>query len=272
MYGTSQRQVRNFFFGSGAPATITLIAFNVVSFFAGAILQSANPFVWLAFTTTLWPQNFWTLVTWPLMGGGHPITVLFAALWAFWVGGSLERSWGTRTFLTFLGAVSALTAFTVWIGSRLLGVPSGMAGLWLAMAAPTIAWCVINPREVIRLYAVLPIPAKWLAILTMVMLWYEMGPPVLGLFALSGCAAAYWYAQHGRTGYRVQANPRGRWGNAPGETGKPPLRFRDFDREPPAARGLNPLDKLRAWRQRRQLEQLWKRSGFSDDEKDNRRR
>jgi membrane associated rhomboid family serine protease len=264
---------------AGIPATMTLIAANAItflaSFFTGGWARG-GPFWWLVFTSDTWPQNFWTLITWPLVAPVDLIGLLFGGIWAYWIGSSLERAWGTRAFLVFLVALSALTALTLWMGGRLLGVPVAAQGLWLAIAAPTVAWCVLNQREVIRLYAVIPIPAPLLAWLTVALTWFQVsmqgGNPFLGAFALSGCAAAYWYAKNGRYAHRGYARTGGRFGGAPATGGSPPLRFRDFDRDPPVARGFDPVRGLRSWWQRRQLEKLWKRSGFSDPDEKNHRR
>ncbi len=245
MYGTPHRRAADFLFAAGIPATMTLIAANVItflaSFFTGGWARG-GPFSWLVFTGDTWPQNFWTLLTWPLVAPIDLIGLLFGGLWAYWIGGSLERSWGTRPFLVFLVAASALTALTLWVGGLLLGAPVRAMGLWLATAAPTVAWCVLNQREVIRLYAVILIPAPLLAWLTVALTWFQIsvqgGNPFLGAFALSGCAAAYWYAKSGRHLYRGYSNA----GGAPGasRTGSPPLQFRDFDRDPPVGRGFDP--------------------------------
>lgn len=273
MYGTPQRRApQNFQWASGIPVTITLIAANAVTFLIGFSTFNrggAGPgglLSWLVFSSLTWPTDFWTPVTWPLVAPIDLIGLLFGGLWAYWMGGSLERSWGTRAFLLFLAATSALTALTLYGGGMLLGVPVIARGLWLAIAAPTIAWCVLNAREVIRLYAVIPVPAPILAWLTIGLTWFQVsisgGHPLLGLFALSGCAAAYWYARNGSRFFG---------GLGVGKRGEPPLRFRDFDRTPAARRGFS----LRRWlderRQRRELEKLLKRSGFSDpDERDRR--
>ena len=255
MYGTPQRRSGNFAFAADIPATAFLIAANVVTFLAAffaADWSSDRLFWWLKFTSVTWPQFFWTLITWPLVAEVNLIGLLFGGLWAYWIGGLL------------------------------LGRPVHAQGLWLAIAAPTIAWCVLNKREVIRLYAIIPIPAPILAWLTVAITWFSVSMsgnhPLLGLFALSGCAAAYGYATHGRYAYRGYAGTSGPLGGLRGGGGgrsgggSPPLRFRDFDREPePVHRGFDPIGRLRAWRQRRQLEKLFKRSGFSDPDEKNRR-
>lgn len=277
MYGSPRRSAQNLFLASGAPVTMTLIAANVATFLVGFFTFNqawpgpGGPFWWLVFTGQIWPTFFWTALTWPLVAPIELIGLLFGCLWAYWMGTSLERSWGTRPFLLFLAATSALTALTLWLGGRLLGAPVIAQGIWLAIAAPTVAWCVLNAREVIRLYMVIPVPAPLLAWLTVAFTWFQVsisgGHPLLGLFALSGCAAAFWYARQGRYAFggnaRASSRPSGGFRSG-GRGGESPLRFRDFDREPAGRRGWN----LKRWlddrKQRRELEKLLRRSGFSD--------
>jgi hypothetical protein len=96
------------------------------------------------------------------------------------------------------------------------------------------------------------------------------GNPLMGLFALSGCAAAYWYAKHGRYAYRGYSRSDSRGGRTVTSPAGTTLRFRDFDREPSAPRrGFSLKRWLESRRQRRELDKLWKRSGFSDRDKTN---
>ena len=253
MYNSPQQRIQRLFSTTGAPATIILIAINVISFFCGGALGPATPFRGLLFIGALWPHQVWTALTWPLVGGGHPFALLMVCAWAFWVCGSLERSWGTRTFLGFFFASAALMALSVWAGGHLLGYSGiGLAGLQFAIAAPTVAWCVLNSRETINLYGVLPIPAPWILALTLVIVWFELGAGVIGLFGLIPCGVAYAYARYGRTPWR---------GYAPARPNVPPLRFSDPDRV--TARG--PFGWFRARREQRKLEKLWKNSTKGDD-------
>jgi hypothetical protein len=268
------RRVQDYLSASRCPATIVLIAINVIAFFCDAILHASNPFVHLIFVSSAMPSHFWTLFTWPLVGGGHPLWLLFACIWAFWACGSLERSWGTVPFTGFFLATNALMALTTWAGGQWLGVPVAFAGLWLAVAAPTVAWCAINARETVNLWMVFNIPAPFLALFTVVIVWYEVGPPVLGLFALSGCAAAYWYAATGRYAYRGYASVRNPFARSEGSG--PRLRLQHFDRDSERStvgmRRLSPFAWYRARQERRKLEKLWERSMPSDPEDGENRR
>ena len=254
-YNSPQQRLQRFIATTGAPVTVTIIALNVVSFFCGEILRASSPFHWLTFNSMLFPQRFWTLFTWPLAGGGHPFNLLLMCMWAFWVCGSLERSWGLKTFLAFFFGCAGLMALSVWIGGGLIGVPLiPLAGLYLAVAAPTVAWCVVNAREAIMLYGVFRIPAPVLLALTLVVVWYELGSGVVGLFGLISCGVAYWYARYGRFMLRGFAPSRSQ--------SPPPLRILDEDRV--SSRG-GLAGWLRAKQEQRKLEKLWKNSTKNDD-------
>lgn len=266
---------------------MTLITANVIGFFLLAAFRSLGVGQWLAFQTPLWPRLFWTLITWPLVPTTGLVDVLglvFAAGWTYFYLGSLERSWGTRPLVTFLVATSALTAFTVWLGSRLVG-PGVLAGLWIAVGPATVVWAVLNYRETVNLFF-LPLPAPLIGVIGAAIVWFNAGAaygnPLIGLFALSGCAAAWWYAKYGRYGsdgytQKSGGSGGGRLGNLLGgnrgtttrtttSASGTTLRFRDFDREPARKSPFNLRRFLQDRKQRRELEALWKRSGFDDKE------
>jgi membrane associated rhomboid family serine protease len=263
------REIQRFFLGGGMPVTMCLLAANVVTFLVSFFLMRSGPggpFSWLVFNSDRWPDVPWTILTWPLVAPLDLIGLLFGGLWMFWVGGSLERSWGWRTFLGFLAATAALSALTLWGASRIFQVPVLVQGLWLASAPATVAWCVLNRREVIRLYAIIPIPAPVLMWLTMAITWfqYSMGArnPIFGLFALSGCAAAYWYVTGGK--YSLS-----RMGTSSGDRPQRMGGYGPRDRESVErdTGGFNPLRWWRERQQRKRLEAMFRRSGFDDDER-----
>lgn len=275
MYDNPGRRLHKAFFGAGIPVTMFLIAANILTFFIGNIARASVPTLSLAFIGSEWLPRFWTLVTWPLVNFDPPFALLFTCLWAYMMCGSLERSWGARTFAGFFVALSALMAFTTWAGGQILHQQVGLAGLRFAIAAPTIAWCALNRREVLNFFGIIPVPAPLLALLTVVIVWYEVGPPLLGLFALSGCAAAYAYVQYGGSSYRGYAGRGGFFGGATqAKTPRPALRMRHFDRESereaPVSVGLSPVRWWRARRERKKLEALWNRSNPNDPKQDER--
>jgi hypothetical protein len=242
---------------AGIPVTLTLLAANLVTFLVAFFtMQGRNPFAYLAFYTGSFPAFFWTPFTWPLVAPLDLIGLLFGGFLAYQIGGSIERSWSSRVYGLFLVATSVVTALTLYGGAKLLGVDAVARGLYLAMAAPTVAWCMINRREVVSFWFI-PIPAPVLAGLTVALTWFTVsvgaGSPFLGIFALSGCALAYWYATQGRyknSGYRQNTRPVSR-PSRPGVGG---------------ATGFHPLRWWKERQERKRLEAIFRRSGFTDED------
>jgi membrane associated rhomboid family serine protease len=268
-----QNDFRRFFTRGGFPVTVTLM----VAYGVATLLTYAGTGVgrYLAFSTLEFPVHFWTLFTWPVVGAGDPLSVLFALGWTYLFGGSIERAWGTRDYLLFLVATGVLTAVSVWAGSRLLGQPAGLAGLWVAMAPVVVAWSVVNRREVINFWF-LPIPGPMWGAIGVLIAWFYAGGGAIGLFATAGCAAAYWYATQGRYG-RERGNPSGaRFGGTAVRRDDVGVRFRNFDPEATGrggrAAGFNPLKWWRDRQERKRLEKIFRNSGFGDDAEDRRRR
>ncbi len=177
------------------PVTWALILANLFTFlleFLGVPLSGAFAF------TTLFPlARPWTFVTYPLVGADSIVGVLLGA-YVFWLlGGSLERSWGGRDYLFFLGLTTLATSLSLWIGAALLDRVVGLGGLWMPVAAVTVAWSALNPHERLLVSFVIPVEGRWLGLLAAVLVFFSFRFP-MGLFALAGCGAAWWYARGGR--------------------------------------------------------------------------
>jgi membrane associated rhomboid family serine protease len=180
---------------------------NVVTFlsyFAVYIARTGNPWVYLNFSTFAPWQVPWTFLTYPLVTYDL-FNLLFSGYWLWVVGGSLERAWSTRRFLQFFFGITLIESLGLWLGSLLLsaiGVPSGaiLTGLWLPLAALTVAWCLLNPDQIVLFGFILPIKSRYLMWGTFAFTYfgfafsYPVGP-WLAFFALAGPAAAYLYSQ-----------------------------------------------------------------------------
>jgi hypothetical protein len=252
---------------SRTPATIALVATNVIAFFFIASTHSVALLTWLGFTDPLWLTRPWTFVTWPLVGMYHPVNLLFGSMWALVVCGSLERSWGTKLFLAFMAAVSALTALTLLIGGRLLDSPAVLSGLLIGVAAPTAAWCAVNRFQKICFWG-FPIPSPLIALFVAILVWFEQGTPLRGLFALSGMAVGWYYGMYGRFLYRGYArNPASPFDRFSTKQ-KPALRMVDIENDirpgAPMLDRYNPMRMYRSWRTRRAVEKLIRRGSGTD--------
>lgn len=221
---------------------------NVATFIIGYITPEAvGP--WLVFDATSLATKPWTVLTYPIVGG-NPLCLLFTCYWLWIVGGSLERSWSSRTFAAFFFIVSAVSAAGVWVGGQMLRMETGLAGLWLPLASLTVAWCLINPGEIVLLFCILPIKTQYLMWVTIVLTWVGFRHPLLGLFGLWGIGATWLYMEHLRWGVSIAA-PRRR-------VPKPASRSE-------RSRTLNPLEWFARWRRKRKFMRLWRNSGLPEE-------
>lgn len=248
------------------PVTITIVGANIVLFLADFFTKGLlDPlFGFRAAGALLSP--IWSPLTYPLLTPSI-IAVLFACWWMWFMGGSLERSWSSQRFGLFFAAITLLTALFVWIGTLVLRQPGELLGLWIPLAALTCAWAAINPREKV-IWFVFPMEARWLAILTVVIIYFGgfEDQPLLGLFFLLSPLAAWFYV---RSGFSIGGPIFNR---RPASRG-PDLRFSTTSPPRPESTGsrFSPLAWYRRWQERRHLEKLWRNSGFTDKDDRNRR-
>jgi membrane associated rhomboid family serine protease len=205
----------------------------------------------------------WTLLTYVIAQPNNFLSILFNGLWLWWVGGSLERSWGSQRFGWFVGISSLITSVALYLGCLALQHDHELAGLSLPIVAMTVAWAAINPFEELTFNFIFKVKAWQLGALVVIfMLFVQFSQaPLLGLFALLNPIFAYYWT-------------KGVFSSIPGsKKNTPPLRFYDFDSKPKTGRPLDDLQgkssrgligMIEDWRQRKRLEKLWKDSGFDD--------
>jgi hypothetical protein len=220
------------------PITWCVIVANAATFVL-AFVGAGGFWGALVFHTSILATAPWTILTYPLIGAGGILWVLVGGYMMWLFGGSLERAWGRVDYLRFLVLVTAATALGLWLGAALLAQSATLAGLALPLAAATVAWAAINPSERLLLYFVLPIEARWLAVGTTVLVFFSFRFP-LGLFALAGCASAWWYVR------------RGRFMFTGGSRRRPARQAPERER----ATTLNPLAAYRRWRLKRRFARL----------------
>ena len=160
-------------FGPGpmTPAVKALIITNVVVFLMQWLLRSASLDQLLGLTPedVVERLQVWQPVSYMFLhdGIGH-ILFNMLALWMFGV--ELERMWGTRFFLKYyaicgVGAAattiiaSAIPGFHQLYGTTTIGASGAIYGVLLAYG-------LYFPNRPIYIYAIFPVPAKWLVIIT----------------------------------------------------------------------------------------------------------
>lgn len=210
---------------------------------------------WLAFQAGRWSTRPWTWLTYPVMVTS-PLSLLFAGYWLYLVGGSLERSWGSRSFAVLFFTFAALAALAFVPAFYLLGASVSLAGLWLPLSALTVAWAALDPEMEIWFWGILPLKLKALALIDVLLTYFSFGfayGPVVGLFALAGPAAAYFYVRK-----------MSRLNLAFGRRQAPRIRPLLRPEPPPRERAPRP-SLLRRRQEQREIERLRKLLGEDDD-------
>jgi len=251
---TAAEKFKYWLFQDKIPLTKLLILSNVVTFLLAVLFRVgilSALFTFRASTFLLMP---WTAVTYPFVWATRdPISLLFSGYWLWVAGGSLERSWGTARFAWFFFTMCAISALGLFAGALAGCGVAAIGNLWVPLAGLTVAFAMLNPEQQILFFFVIPLKLKYLALLSAGLLVISFGlMPPLGLFALFGCAYAYWYVKHP---VRYSA-PRRR-----AEV------IRVYDRR---KRNLNPFTGIKDWNDRRKLKKLFDRSYGEDDERNNR--
>jgi len=267
--------VQQFFARGHCPVTTALIVAAATHFVVDVFVHGRlAPWVGCAlpvFSPEIGPVRYWTFLTYPIAQGAQFDFIYTAILcyWLWWVGGSLERSWGSAGFARFFVALTLVTSLALWVGARMLGVGYILCGLTLPVVGLTTAWAAINPYEELLFWMVIRMRA-WIlaAIVVAMMFFYDFhGAPVLGLFALANPLLGYLWVRG-----RMLGGLRGAFMGG-GRRRGPDLRFSDTDRVRNKNRPLDdlrghslrgPLGAYKDWQQRRRLDKLWRDSDISD--------
>ena len=195
---------RNWFFTVQGPnpVTKTVLSMAGVSFLLGLILPSLrqiNLNELLLLVSGEFTLRPWSLLTYPLVNGDF-FSLLFAGLWLWFIGGSLEYSWGSRRFAWLLLTITIVTGLAMGLIPLLqLASPIPIFGLWVPLTGLTWAWSLLNPRQEVLFWGIIPIQARWLA-------WIEAGiigftylqfNLFYGLTALAGIPVVYLWQGRG---------------------------------------------------------------------------
>jgi len=116
----------------------------------------------------------WRLLTWVFLPVSDNLFLVVLALYFYYfVGGSLEREWGTAKFTIFylFGLLlNIIYGFAVWLIMG-VAVPIGPNFLNLSMF---FAFAVFFPDFTLRLFFVIPVKAKWLGMLNGIFFAYQI--------------------------------------------------------------------------------------------------
>jgi membrane associated rhomboid family serine protease len=251
-------RINYWLFADRIPVTKTLIVTNVATFIFCVLARSLGPLHHLVFDPATVLSEPWTLVTYPIVSGdGGLLYILFSCYWLWVAGGSLERSWGSGRFAIFFFQMCAVSAAAMYAGALTTGVEQPLIGLLLPLAGLTVAFGMVNPETIVLLMFVIPLKLKYLAAISAAaaFIGYAEASPLLGLFALAGCAFSYWYVRTARYSAGPVRLPERR-----------PEVIRVHERDSLIGR-LNPFRWFRRYRSKKRLRKLFEDSGLDKDDR-----
>lgn len=177
----------------GAPGTVLLIALMIASFLMHWIVPIAS---WppLSMATSLWPSEFWTVLSYPLgLSNGGILALILGSMWLYGMGGIVERDMSTTRFLKGAIAFTLLCGLSFWLGSKLAGIPATLSGFWLLLSAVTVAWGSRYPTSMAMFMFFIPIQARWLAWISVLLVFFGTVPQ-LALFSAAPLAVVWLFA------------------------------------------------------------------------------
>jgi hypothetical protein len=194
-----------FGFSSGVPTDlVVLLAVVFVTFSLQFFPVTAGLVELLRLTPRVWTSGFvWQLVTYPVVGVGAPtIWILLELFVLFWFARDVLWRLGRVRFWRLLGwstLVGGVTALAVDLVLRLLGwVPESslaiLQGQRMLLALVTAAFAVLFRDAQILLFFVLPLPARWLLPLELLIAFiaFLASHDLAGLLGLYAGVATCW--------------------------------------------------------------------------------
>lgn len=146
------------------PATQALLLANVAVFFlvqlTGGVF-AAPLALWPIGSGLFWP---WQVGTYSFLhsGFGH----LFFNMLGLWMFGSeLEALWGRKRYLQFYFASVVAAALVQLVVTSLLGSVAPTVGASGGLFGLLLAYALVFPKRIILLFFVIPMQARWLAVL-----------------------------------------------------------------------------------------------------------
>lgn len=198
------------FINEGAiPFTKSILVLSGLSFILTLLLDGLNLFNLSGFLVLIpakLPGFFWTLLTYPLVNPDF-FTLILSGLWLWFVGGSLERTWGTRMYGFFFILVTLVTGGAMGLAAiitKVAGYP--IIGLWLPLVGITWAWAAVYPEREVMIWGVFPVKALWLA-------WIDAGMTFFNYFrinlfvalaAISGIILVYLFGDRDKLGRGIR--------------------------------------------------------------------
>lgn len=202
--------MRSYGWGNAKPGgnkgTIALIV-TFVAFFVLAWGGLYDRLEILQFVASEFVNRPWSLITYPLYMVGEGTNAFFLVILFYWMysicGAMEERLGPVKLWIAFF-AFTFFAALSVFLGYFLISFGQApfnvsLSGPYLGVAALTVAWAAIYPDSVIRLFFLIPIQAKWVAVIiaALVLFGYGNRAPIIGMFAVAPLGLAWMWGRRG---------------------------------------------------------------------------
>lgn len=109
--------------------------------------------------------QIWRIVTFVLIPtGSRPLSVLLSLFFYYWLGESMERLWGSTKFTVYYAGGMLLSVLASILALFLDGFAFPLYGAGYVNAALFFAYALTYPEAMVRVFYIIPVKMKWLAI------------------------------------------------------------------------------------------------------------
>jgi membrane associated rhomboid family serine protease len=147
------------------PATLVMLAI-MAGVFLLCLVTADAPVPWLAWMpSVLWLKSgaYWQPLTFPFVHSSHDfLQLLFDGIALYFLGGSLERSWGGAKYVFFIFSSGIVAGLVLIPQSAVTGIVPIFIGLTGGFVAIPVAFAAMNPFATIN-FNFFPMQARWMA-------------------------------------------------------------------------------------------------------------
>lgn len=111
----------------------------------------------------------WRLATYVLIPTSGSFWLIISLFFYYWLGETLERLWGSAKFTVYYASGALLTALAAILVYFIDGIAVPIYGAGYVNTALFMAYALTYPDAMVRIYFILPVKMKWLAILEAVL-------------------------------------------------------------------------------------------------------
>lgn len=167
-------------FGKYAIDNLTL--YLMIAYAIGYIIRLFNPTLYSALELNpalVMEGQVWRLFTWICTNPQElSIFLIFMFMLYYWIGNTLERNWGTFKYNLYMFSgyfFMTIGAMLVYIITNAMGNPINMSvSTYYINLASFLAFATLFPNIQLMLYMIIPIKIKWLAILDVVIIAWDV--------------------------------------------------------------------------------------------------